>query len=51
MCAIVQPIRAILRKFKECVETALDMPGLAAWKLGKQLQLMLAKRSTHGDQR
>ena len=49
--AIVHLIRAILRKFKECVETALDMPGLAARKLGNRLRLMLAKRSTPGGQR
>jgi hypothetical protein len=49
--AIVHLIRAILRKFKECVETVLGMPGLAARKLGHRLELMLAKRSSRGGQR
>lgn len=49
--AIIHLIRAILRKFKECVETVLDMPGLAAKKLRHRFQLMLAKRSSHGGQR
>jgi septum formation topological specificity factor MinE len=48
--AIVHLIRAILRKFLECVETALAKPGLAARKLRKRLELMLAKRRTYGNQ-
>lgn len=49
--AIVHLIRAILRKFKECVESVLDKPGLAARKLQQRFELMLAKRTTHGGQR
>ena len=48
--AIVHLIRAILRKFLECVETALAKPGLAARKLRKRLELMLAKRRTYSNQ-
>ena len=51
MGAIVHLIRAILRKFKECVETALDMPGLAARKLRQRFELMLGKRTTQDGQR
>jgi hypothetical protein len=49
--AIVHRIRAILRKFKECVDTALDMPGLAARILRQPLEIMLAKRTIHGGQK
>ena len=43
--AIVHLIRAILRKFHECVEIALDQSGLAAKRLGQRLRLMLAQRN------
>jgi hypothetical protein len=43
--AIVDLIRAILRKFQECVEIALDKVGLAAKKLRQRFELMLAKRN------
>ena len=49
--AIVHLIRAILRKFAECVEAALDKVGLAAKRLGERFRLMLAKRSGRDGQR
>ena len=49
--AIMHLIRAILRKFAECVETALDKSGLAAKRLGQRFRLMLAKRSGRDGQR
>ena len=49
--AIMHLIRAILRKFAECVEAALDKVGLAAKRLGERFRLMLAKRSGRDGQR
>ena len=49
--AIVHLIRAILRKFTECVETALDQYCLAAKRLGQRFRLMLAKRRGRDGQR
>ena len=49
--AIVHLIRAILRKFNECVETTLDVCGLAAKRLGQRFRLMLAKRRGRDGQR
>jgi len=49
--AIVHLLRAILRKFQECVETILQAPGLAASKLQKRFNLMLAVRNGHDGQR
>jgi hypothetical protein len=49
--AIIHLIKAILRKFTECVETALDQCGLAAKRLGQRFQLMLAKRNGRDGQR
>jgi hypothetical protein len=49
--AIIHLIKAILRKFNECVETALDQCGLAAKRLGQRFQLMLAKRNGRDGQR
>ena len=41
---IVHLIKAILRKFRESVETALKIPGRAARRLNDRFDLMLAKR-------
>jgi hypothetical protein len=49
--AIVHLIRAILRKFKECVEVALEKVGLAAKKLRHHFELMLTKRNGPDNQR
>ncbi len=49
--AIIHLIKAILRKYNECVETALDQYGLAAKRLGQRFQLMLAKRIGRDGQR
>jgi hypothetical protein len=49
--AIVHLIRAILRKFHECVEIALDQSGLAAKRLGQRFRLMLAQRNGSDGQR
>ncbi len=49
--AIVHLIRVILRKFKECVEIALDKVGLAAKKLRQRFELMLAKRNGPENQK
>ena len=53
--ASVHLIRAILCRFRECVETALVTPGLAASKLQERLEanleLMLAKRRTYCGQK
>ena len=49
--AIIHLIKAILRKFNECVETALDQYGLAAKRLGQRFRLMLAKRNGRDGQR
>jgi hypothetical protein len=48
--AIVHLIKAILRKFQECVEIALDKVGLAAKKLRQRFELMLAKRNDPDNQ-
>ena len=48
---IIHLIKVILRKFYECVETALDQYGLAAKRLGQRFQLMLAKRNGRDGQR
>ena len=49
--AIIHLIKAILRKFNECVETALYQYGLAAKRLGQRFRLMLDKRSGRDGQR
>ena len=49
--AIVHLIRAILRKFQECVETILQAPGLAASKLQKRFDLLLSQRDCYDGQR
>ena len=49
--AIIHLIKAILRKFNECVEAALEQYGLAAKRLGKRFRLMLAKRKGRDGQR
>ncbi len=49
--AILYLIKAILRKFNECVETTLDVCGLAAKRLGQRVRLMLAKRNGRDGQR
>jgi hypothetical protein len=49
--AIVHLIRAILRKFQECVEIALDKVGLAAKQLRQRFELVLAKRNGPDNQR
>ncbi len=49
--AIVHLIRAIRRKFKECVETVWDRPRLVVRILRNRFELMLAKQSSHGGQR
>jgi len=49
--AIIHLIKAILRKFNECVEAALEQYGLAAKRLGQRFQLMLAKRKGRDGQR
>ena len=48
---IVHLIRAILRKFEECVETALNIPGRAVARLQERFELMLAKRKGADGQR
>ena len=41
--AIVHLIRAILRKYLECVETALNIPGRAAARLKERFDLLFSK--------
>jgi hypothetical protein len=41
---IIHLIKAILRKFRETVETALKIPGRAARRLNERFSMMLAKR-------
>ena len=41
---IIHLIKAILRKFRETVETALKIPGRAARRLNERFYMMLAKR-------
>jgi hypothetical protein len=48
---IVHLIRAILRKFEECVEKVLDIPGRAVVRLQARFELMLAKRKGADGQR
>ena len=48
---IVHLIRAILRKFEECVEKVLDIPGRAVARLQARFELMLAKRKGADGQR
>ncbi len=49
--AIIHRIKAVLRKFNECLDTALDQYGLAAKRLGQRFRLMLAKRNSRQGQR
>ena len=49
--AIVHLIRAILRKFEECVETVLNIPGRAVARLQERFELMLEKRKGADGQR
>ncbi len=49
--AIIHLIKAVLREFNECVETALDQYGLAAKQLGQRFRLMLDKRDGRDGQR
>jgi hypothetical protein len=49
--AIVHLLRAILRKFQGCVKTILQAPGLAATKLQKRFNPLLAQRDGHDGQR
>jgi hypothetical protein len=49
--AIVHLIRAILRKFQECVEIALDKVSLVAKTLRLCFELMLVKRNSPDNQR
>jgi hypothetical protein len=46
--AIVHLIRAILRKFQECVEIAMDKVGLAAKHIRQCFELMLATSKRKG---
>jgi hypothetical protein len=48
---IVHLIRAILRKFEESVEKALNIPGRAVARLQERFVLMLAKRKGADGQR
>ena len=43
--AIVHLIKAILRKYAECVETALGIAGRAAAKLKQRFELLFLKRT------
>jgi hypothetical protein len=43
---IVSFLKAILRKFRECVELPLGMAGAAAKKLTKRLQMLLGKKTS-----
>ena len=43
---IISFLRAILRKFKECVENPLNIPGAAAKKLTSRLRMLLGKEKT-----
>ena len=49
--AIIHLIKAILRKFNECVEAALEKYGLAAKRLGQRFRLMLAHHNGRDGQR
>jgi len=40
---IISFLKAILRKYRECVESAMDKIGLAAKKLTLRLRLLLRK--------
>jgi hypothetical protein len=48
---LINKATSSLRKFQDCVATALDMPGLAAKRLKDRFQLMLAKRWGRSGQR
>jgi hypothetical protein len=48
---IVHHIKAILRKYKECVEDILGITGRAAEKLGLRIRDMLKAREGPGGQR
>ena len=48
---ILHHIKAILRKYKECVEDILGITGKAAAKLGSRLQNMLKRREGPDGQR
>lgn len=48
---IVHLIRAILRKFEECIENVLNIPGRAVARLQARFELMLAKRQGADGQR
>ena len=48
---ILHHIKAILRKYKECVEDILGITGKAAAKLGSRLQNMLKRREGANGQR
>ena len=43
---IISFLKAILRKFKECVEIPLKLAGAAAKKLTKRLRMLLGKEKT-----
>ena len=49
--AIVHLIKAILRKYLECVETALGIAGRAASRLKERFELMFMKREGPDGQR
>ena len=48
---IVHLIKAILRKYAECVENALEIPGRAAARLTERFGLLFSKRKGHDGQR
>jgi hypothetical protein len=48
---IVHLIKAILRKYAECVENALNIPGRAAARLKERFQLLFSKRKGRDGQR
>ena len=43
---IISFLKAILRKFKECVEIPLKIPGAAAGRLTRRLRMLLGKEKT-----
>jgi hypothetical protein len=49
--AIVHLIMANLRKYLECVETALNIPGRAAARLKERFELLFSKREGPDGQR
>ena len=46
---IISFMKAILRKYLECVEIHLNIPGRAAKKLTERLQKMLKKKKQRQD--